>query len=384
MKGPQLLALLLGLAAIAAVLLVWKTGPGKTGPGPVGENVEEEIHLFVARQFGHEPGNLPSLERVSRDRLEEEVARSLEAQFGSAGLARRAQAYALLHLLPESQDLAFQWAAAQASANRGIATASGTILLAQDFDMAHLGDRGRLARLMANQRLGPAGPAPDDRFLAEWAVRGGIAAEIEARYIAQSGGRMPLPTDAEMDHEALLLSLPVFTHNLMQLPLMEGRDAVRRRLTANEDFEEILAALPRQTLALLAPAALPEPTPAPPERPGLVLAESLGAYSTRLLCERLSDQVEAAAIGPAWRADRYSFYQDDAGQHICWISLWADEETAARVARLLQGRVTPDDPAGRHERVTHNGVTVIFANCADEITLDELLPRPLDSATTSP
>ncbi|NNC90289.1 MAG: hypothetical protein HKN82_17670 [Akkermansiaceae bacterium] len=383
MKGPQLLVVLLVLAAIAGAFLVLRKGRDRP-PDPPSGAPEAAVHRFVLEQLGREPGPMPSLTRVPPERLVELTTKTLAGHFGEDGLALRARAYALLHLLPESQDLATQWGTARASADRGCARESPTIALADDFDLFNPTEQGRLARLLTHSLLGPAAGNSDDAYLADWALRGGIAAEIEARFLAQRGGALPLPSNAEMEHEALLLSLPVYTHNLAQLPLMEGRDAVRRRLAAGEDFPEMLAAPPAHTLALLAPAAVLEPTPALPALPGLLLGESLGAYAAALLGERLGDHLDGEALGPAWRADRYGIFQSDGGEHLLWISIWSGEEAAIRMAALLQGQVTPDDPAGRHQRVRRDGTTVTFANCADEFTLDELLPASLDSSAKAP
>ena len=374
MKGGRLLLVLLLLAAAAAALIILRNpGGDELAEAPPGA-----VFRFVCGELNRPATNSPALGNVPQAVVKEQTAELLTGRFGEDGLARRSRAYALLHLLPEAQDLRDQMARALASSNRGVARGpQEAILYADDLDLAKGANQARLARLFTLALLGPPPPGADDTYLAHWAVLGGIASEIEVRYLIEHDDASPLPSDHEIGHEVLLLTLPIFTHNLVQLPLMEGRNEVQRRLGAGETFAEILAAPPLHTLALLAPAAIPDPAPKLPERPGLVLEETLGAYSTRLLCERLSDLFEATDLGPEWRADRYGLYQSDEGEHLLWISCWASEEAAAKVAGFLQARVTPDDPTGRHQRVLVDGATVTFANCADEFTLDEFLPAPL-------
>lgn len=387
MKGPQLLILLLGLATAAGVLLVRRAGEpaAPTSAAAAPDSGEGALLAFVAAELDRESTALPEIQRVSPDELRERIATALDDQFGKDGLSLRARAYALLLLLPGDQDLRNQWSSALASGNRGHAAGPGHPLVLPDtFQAASPKDQGRLVRLIALSQLAPRPAESDDAHLAGWAIRGGVAAEIEARYLESVGGVLPLPSQDGMDHEALLLSLPLYTHNLVQLPLMQGRDAVRRRLAAGETLTAIVADPPQHTLALLDPEAGPGATPTLPRLPGVLLEESLGAYPAQLLCERLSDYVVAEELGPAWRGDRYSLFQDDGGEHLFWVSHWANPAKAEKFAALLQRQVTPDDPSGRFLRVRHEGATVHFANCASQFTLDEILPAPVGSPPEAP
>ena len=262
MKGPQLLITLLLLGAAAAIVLILRAPSLES----VAEHPSGEIYRFVCHELDRSPAQSPSIGSIPAATVANQIADVLAHRFGEDGLARRSRAYALLHLLPEGQDLQDQLARALASGNRGVAKGPGEpVLHASDLDLTNTADQARLARLMTQALLGPPPPGPDDAYLARWALLGGISAEIEARYLAKTPGASPFPSEHEVAHEVLLLNLPIYTHNLVQLPLMEGRDTVRRRLAAGESFAEILAAPPQHTLALLAPAAIPD---APPELPG--------------------------------------------------------------------------------------------------------------------
>ena len=88
----------------------------------------------------------------------------------------------------------------------------------------------------------------------------------------------------------------------------------------------------------------------------------------------------AEELAPAWRADRYRLFSDPVGEHLVWICRWDTPEAATKAARLIQATLSPrpDDPAygteSRHTRVAANGETLLFINCADQQTLQSLLP----------
>ena len=181
----------------------------------------------------------------------------------------------------------------------------------------------------------------------------------------------------ETEREANLLSLPLYLHNLIQLPLIQGRDYVLAETKNGASFADILQEPPTSTLTLLkAPEFSIPPAPTLPPREGTLLEESLGAYVTQLLCERLSDYLVAESLGATWRGDRYQYFETTTGEHLFWISQWQTTEATQKMAALLRTETASSYPTHdriRFREVITDGTTLRFANCADQATLDELL-----------
>jgi hypothetical protein len=385
MKGAHALPLLLACAVVAGTGIYYVRLHHSAAPPPAPSDAAE-IALFLETESGLPSAQLPAPRAIAPDELAALVTSRLEGRFGPDGLAHRSRAFSLLGLLPPDQDLAALLLTMHAAAARAwFDEHTGDLFTLGGFDLSRRDDQSTFVRLRARQLLHQRDPPPsthpgDDAWLAREAVHAGIASGVEARFLAATGGRSDLPTSSETEREAILLSLPLYLHNLAQLGTMQGRDFVEDRRTAGpEPWGALLASPPGHTLALFGPAA-PGPVPVLPATPPARFEESLGAYTTYLLLERLSDYLQAGAVAHLWRGDRYRLFANPAGEHLVWICTWATPEAASGAARLIENTLSPGPghPAigrePRHTRVTTRGHSTIFLNCADPATLQQLLP----------
>jgi hypothetical protein len=382
MKGPHLLLTLLLLAAGAGALLHFNRGLPDTPPAAI---ESDTLASFLERESGLTFKAPPQTILLPGQELIALLDQSLTRRFGPEGLTHRSKAFALLSLLPPGQDLRGQWITATSAGQLGwFDDHTGIIYLPENFQSNTVAKHATLVRLTARALLHqhqppPETPLSDDQAAAREAIHGGIAAVLEARFREHQEAGSPLPTQAEIEREAALLSLPLYLHNLVQLPVMQGKDFVEEQLAQEKTLAQILREAPQATSALLKTNAATAPAPALPAVPGLLLQESLGAYASQLLFERLSDYVLAEELGTAWEGDQYLYYQGTEGNNLYWISQWASAEEAAKAAALLRAESTPPAPGQkqiRFRRVILEGATLKFANCADQSTLDAVLPAP--------
>ena len=290
MKGTQALPLLLvGALAAGGVLYVGKrqsAGPGSATPDPM-----EQLRAFTERETGLTFHSAPSIVPIPANELREVIGGSLDRRFGPDGLIHRSRAYELLQLVPPGQDLRELLIAAQgAGARAWFDEQSGTIHTIAAFDPSRPDDRATLVRLLTRQLCHRTNPPPathpgDDAWITRQAIHGGIAAGVQARFNQDDGGRFALPTAEETEREAILLSLPVYLHNLVQIGGLQGRDYVEaRRIEGAAPWQQALNQAPARSLDLFTTAVPSTPGPPLPETPGTtVFQESLGAYSSMLL-----------------------------------------------------------------------------------------------------
>lgn len=385
MKGARALPLLLACAVAVGVIL-YATHHRRTTPSPSTGTVAIDPTLFLEGETGLQADSLPAPRPVDTEDLIARISTRLEKRFGPDGLARRARAFGLLGLLPPGQDLKTQLLAMQtAGARAWFDEHSGDLLTLDDFDPSRSDDRTTFVRLRTLQLLHRHFPPPsrhpgDDAWLAREAVHAGIASGVEARFLAVTGGRSALPTREETERQAILLSLPLFLHNLAQLGTMQGRDfAEDRRGDGPRPWADLLADPPAHTLALFSPLS-PGPPPVLPDTPPALFEETLGAYSTYLLLERLSDYLLAEPLVPSWRGDRYRLFSNASGDHLIWICTWSTPQAAAQAAQLIQNTLSPrpDHPSfgteARHTMIIARDNNTLFLNCADPETPQGLLP----------
>jgi hypothetical protein len=385
MKGTVALPILVvGAVAAGGLLHLGKqrsARPASTASDPAGD-----IRPFVEKETGLSFQSAPSILRISDGDLRPVIGASLDERFGPDGLAHRSRAYDLLQLLPPGQNLRGLLIAAHgAGARAWFDDRTGLIHTIAGFDPSRPDDRATLVRLHARQLLSRKHPPParhpgDDAWITRSAIHGGIAAGVHARFIGTTGAGNALPTAEETEREAILLSLPVYLHNLVQVGGMQGRDFVEaRRTDGSSPWQGILDHPPARSLDLLATEVPSTPPPALPETPGTtVFEESLGAYATMLLLERLSDYLLAEGVAPAWRGDHYRLFATGTGDHLVWICRWTDPEAARSAGDIIRNTLStsPADPAygteRRHTRLFTTGATTLFLNCADPRTLDAI------------
>ena len=384
MKGAHALPILLACAVAAGATLYYGRSRSETDPPPVAETTSAE--QFVQQETGLAFDELPGPFPVSQDDLTALVGAHLDQRFGPDGLTHRSRAFDLLQLLPPGENLRGLYLAMHtAGARAWFNNQDGAIYVVDSFDPARTDDHATLARMRTRQLLHQRFPPPedhpgDDAWIAREAVHAGIAASVQARFVTRGSGRSSLPTSEETEREATLLGLPVFVHNLAQLGSYLGRDfAEAHRQDGPEPWKDLLASPQPPTLLLLAndhPATAPPTLPDTPGTP--VFEESLGAYPTQLLLERLTDYLQSEKVSPLWRGDRYRLFTTGTGDHLVWVCQWATPEAAGYAADLIRNTLspTPADPAlglePRHTAITTTGTTLLFLNCADAATLDSI------------
>lgn len=396
MKGTQALPILLvGAFAAGGLLYLGKGRSPSSGSGAPGAAAGGRA--LAERETGLTFRSEPTVIASPDDDLRPIIGAHLDQRFGADGLAHRSRAYDLLQLLPPGQNLrGLLIAAHSAGARAWFDDQSGSIHTIAAFDPSRPDDQATLVRLLTRQLLHRTSPPPathpgDDAWITRQAIHGGIAAGVLARFIEANGGRTTLPTAEETEREAILLSLPVYLHNLVQVGSMQGRDYVEaRRVEGPSPWQPVLNRPPARSLDLFADAVPSTPAPPMPELPGTaVFEESLGAYATMLLLERLSDYLLAEGVAPAWRGDRYRLFTTGNGDHLFWICRWANPEAAAAAADIIRNTLppAPPDPAfgteARHTRIITSGATTRYFNCADADTL-QLLTNNKSPITPSP
>ena len=258
---------------------------------------------------------------------------------------------------------------------------TGRILVPDDFDEAETHDRvtahGLLARLLVHQHTPPTiGTLPDDEWIARRALHTAIAESVMANLRAANRTAFELPTPTQTEREAVILALPIYLHQIANLPLEKGEARIfleTRLRTGARALADLIAEPPRSTLELLngdpSPISPPRLPPAPPDAQ-VQLEESLGAFALQALLEWLDDYEQAQALAPLWRGDRYRLFANTTGDHLLWIVQWETEAAARRAAEILDTRL-PKTQA-RHLAVVADGKSLRLANCADQATLDQL------------
>lgn len=381
MKGAPLLAILIGLAVAAGAILHTKRNgtPDADQPSPP---VSTTPAALVARHLDLPEVTPSPLQPVSQEILTRRIGDNLEARFGTGGLAHRTRAYELLTLLPTGQNLHRQISATLTVGVRGwFDDLRGELLVLPDFaPETRPDDRATLLRLRTRERLfreGFALPAhaTDDQWIAHRALHGALAQALQLAALPDHSGK--LPTSQETEREAILLSLPVYTHNLASCDELLGLPYLRRRReAAPTPWLDLLRSTSGYTQDLLDITAPIPPAPTLPNIGASLLEESLGAYSTQLLLERHSDYELAESLTPQWRGDRYRLFSNAHGDHLVWHCQWATAEAANRAAEILRNNFTSDGliPGNntRHASIETRDSLLLILNCSDPVTLIKL------------
>lgn len=389
MQGTRVLPVLLALAA-ATGFLIHSRG-GKTAPddGPFAD-----IRGFVERASGLRFKYGPAPVFLESDSaLPARVEDYLDRRFGPSGLAHRTRALELLGALPAGQNLRGQFLAVEVvGARTWFDDLDGILYLVPGFNPAEDSDRAAMARglcrLLFFQHHGAATPPGDDRWFAWRGVAGGLAASVEASYRRTRPELAGVPTSAETEREATLMSLPLYVHGVAQFPEFEGRDfletpgardAILTHPPARSDLffrsfettDSLLAELSSSASGARAPAAgMPSP-----DIPAPYLTESLGALGVRLLFERHGDFDQATALAANLESDTYTLFANGTGDHLLWMVRFTDPELAGQAHDLLRPWLNEAAPPSdeRFRKISLVDSSLLLFNCSDQSSLEELM-----------
>lgn len=382
MKQPHLLILLL-LLATGAGLFLYRGTPDSLAPDSSATQSGEKktIASFLEKETGLTFKKTAETKTVSDLQLFEAVKDSLVRRYGPEGLKHRNRVFELLGLLPPGHRLERELRIAETAAKPGwFDSTTGIIYLHERFQGFSAAEQATFVYLNARALLQqhdplPATPLSDDARNMREAIHGGIASILEGKFRASKSTDNALPSSPEMEREAALLSLPIYLHNLIQLPSMQGKDYVKKQLTAGKTIRSILDNAPTSTLALFSEQA-PNEQPTPPEFTNLVLKGSLGAYTTQLIGERLSDYVTAELLAETWRGDWYFYSSDERGENLCWISQWDSPDAAKKLEALLQRHLIPsteEDFALTNPLIKRADGSLVLIYYSDQKSLKEII-----------
>lgn len=313
--------------------------------------VEEELGLrFVSN---------PVVHRIAREELRDRVAAAVESRFGPSGADDRQDAFRLMGLLEEDEELVPQLSLAKTLGARGwFHELSGEGWVTDRYQESDIPDQAALLRLLARILLYQHTPlsqvySGDDAARAREALHAGAAAGVESRFMADNArafGFMPLDKDGETERMFSVLS--PFVRGLAEFPDKEGKGmADSLYLKGAGELMKGFRDPPRTTRAVVDPAAdRAEPAaldlPLFPEEPYLL--ERAGLLGLRLWLE----PVEAAAVAMSWRNDRYALVPDgEASAALVWDIVVESPEAAekleaaalARLAIIAGGDAPPEE-----------------------------------------
>ncbi|NNM30676.1 MAG: hypothetical protein HKO57_14235, partial [Akkermansiaceae bacterium] len=207
-------------------------------------------------------------------------------------------------------------------------------------------------------------------------VAGGLGASNEAAYRQSIPGEADIPTSAETEREASLMSLPIYLHGIAQFPVFEGKDfleipGARATILAHppastdwflREFESVEALC--RDLERRADAPPDAPPAMPPDIPDPTLVESLGALGARLLFERHGDFAQASTLAARLEADIYVLFSTGTGDHLRWTARFAAPRDAEQARALLTAWLEQDSPSSdpRSKQIVVDGATLVLSN----------------------
>ena len=340
------------------------------GPYPVPEEliawVEQDYNMVFLK-----PADIIS---ASPAAIRDAAETNLIFVHGEEGLKKESQAWELLGLLPQSQQILGQLIMINSSVKGIFDLTKEQILISEDFDPASVPDRAVLAKLLAQQLSFQNYPQREWNGRDEWqaweAVHVGSAAALSARFLrrvpdAQDGEYI----DPEPMREKLLNDLPPIIQGLSNFPYIEGADCSRfHYIDSRNRFGEMFKNPAKTTAEIFHPNRDPMIATEIIFRESaakLVVTNQLGELGLRLWLEPFAGVLEAGPLSQEWRGDAYEVRDLNGETTLTWHIEMATEQAArslkAEVERSLITPVKESQPK-REIHVSQFGTRMTFIN----------------------
>lgn len=291
--------------------------------------VPQEMISRVEKDYGVTFLSSPVFHMIAREELGYRVEAAIESRLGPQGIDDRQEAWRLLGILNEKDELLELLSAVKSVGQLGwFDEGTGEAWLTDQFDLENIPDQALMLRLLTRILLNQHFPAPsaypgDDAERAWEALHEGAAAGTEARYFAESAKRIGfLPMNENTAKSRLLLAMPEFIQGLVQFPTVAGRAlADSLYVKGTDELAEKLANIPDDTFGIVLPGEN--------GRSGKItfskmedemyLRESAGYLGLRLWIAETGDHALAGEIASDWVKDGYLLFSDgESSSAIVW------------------------------------------------------------------
>jgi len=357
-------------------------------------SVPQEMITRVEKDYGLTFLSNPVFHMIAGEELGYRVEAAIESRFGPQGIDDRQEAWRLLGLLREKDELLHLLSAVNSVGQRGwFDEVSGEAWVTDQFDLKNIPDQALMLRLLTRVLLNQRFPAPsaypgDDAERSWEALHEGAAAGSEARFFAESAQRIGfLPMNENTAKSRLLLAMPEFIQGLVQFPTVAGRAlADSLYVKGTKDLAEKLANIPEHTFGIVLPGetARGGKITFPETEDEIYLRESAGYLGLRLWIAETGDHSLAEEIARDWIKDGYLLFADgESSSAIVWeVELDSGESAekfesiALHVIAAMAGKETVPGlgeiihaPGERFLRILRkNARSVVFLNTATRET----------------
>ena len=322
----------------------------------------------------------PVFHRIAAEELGYRIEAALESRLGPQGADDRQEAWRLMGLLGDGDNLLEQLVAVKSIGAVGwFDEVSGEAWVTDRFDPSAIPDQAAMLRLLVRILLNQNFPPPpaylgDDAARAREALHAGAASGAESRFYAASArGIGFLPMNEDGPAARLFQSLPPFVQGIAQFPALEGKSlADTAYVKGTEAFSERMRDAPQSTLAVVLPGdnSLGGELDFPGIPDEVYLEESAGYLGVRLWLDTAGDVGLSEEVARGWVKDGYVLFADgDMSSGLLWdVELETGElaEKFEDVALVIAG-VMSKGQGGRIIRVSRiSGTKVRFLNVATE------------------
>ena len=342
--------------------------------------VPVEMIAQVEKDYGLSFLSSPVFHRIAAEELGYRIEAALESRLGPQGADDRQEAWRLMGLLGDGDNLLEQLVAVKSIGAVGwFDEVSGEAWVTDRFDPSAIPDQAAMLRLLVRILLNQNFPPPpaylgDDAARAREALHAGAASGAESRFYAASArGIGFLPMNEDGPAARLFQSLPPFVQGIAQFPALEGKSlADTAYVKGTEAFSERMRDAPQSTLAVVLPGdnSLGGELDFPGIPDEVYLEESAGYLGVRLWLDTAGDVGLSEEVARGWVKDGYVLFADgDMSSGLLWdVELETGElaEKFEDVALVIAG-VMSKGQGGRIIRVSRiSGTKVRFLNVATE------------------
>jgi hypothetical protein len=320
--------------------------------------VPAEMIAQVEKDYGLSFLSSPVFHRIAAEELGYRIEAALESQLGPQGADDRQEAWRLMGLLGDGDNLLEQLVAVKSVGAVGwFDEVSGEAWVTDRFDPHAIPDQAAMLRLLVrillNQNFPPPPAYPgDDAARAREALHAGAASGAESRFYAASArGIGFLPMNEDGPAVRLFGSLPPFVQGIAQFPAMEGKSlADTAYVKGTEAFSERMRDAPQGTFGVVFPgeAEHSEAITFPEIKDEVYLEESAGFLGLKLWLMEAVDAGLAGEISREWVADRYVLFADgEMSSGIAWDVVMESAGAADRFGKAAQDRAATMAEDGR-------------------------------------